>query len=88
MVLINNKDRKKEMLCMFCFVFPMMALMKVLEWLFTKMFGKQQTTTSETEPVEQTTPSVAAPIGCPFTKMKSTLSGVFNPHANITKKIE
>ena len=52
-----------------CVVLPLMAIMKLFEWIFAKFFGKAQPAAEDAAPKKT--------AGCPFAAMGSSMP---NPH--------
>ena len=58
-----------------CVVLPLMAVVKFLEWIFAKFFGKRETTPNDDQKTTETKSVKAS--GCPFAAMGI---GLPNPH--------
>ena len=63
-----------------CIVLPLMGIIKLIQWIFEKLFGQKPT-----EDSNQTTNKVES--GCPLTQMKQTL-GFATPAAPATTPSE
>ena len=58
-----------------CVVLPLMAIMKLFEWIFAKFYGKKAESTTENANLRKA-------AGCPFSSMSSVLP---NPHTAVAQ---